>query len=220
MFPSSARWTAALTVLATVVLLSFHGVSHVAADEGEQSIDRPAATQAVEPSTGNRLPSRRQLLGHDGVPCQQTDSCKFLSDVLVICHLNPQRPEWVDAILDLALLFVPNLVFFSVIPTRLVQNLTEDQQHSTVQLFWAGRRRTKVHLVDSHLQIFGDHHDLATAMRLWPGFTGYLAWEHEDSLIAWWNLAAPGRFDKQAPWHQPVCRGGDRRAHRRPSGRW
>eukprot|EP01062_Namystynia_karyoxenos_P056241 TRINITY_DN47210_c0_g1_i1.p1 TRINITY_DN47210_c0_g1~~TRINITY_DN47210_c0_g1_i1.p1 ORF type:complete len:620 (+),score=146.54 TRINITY_DN47210_c0_g1_i1:108-1862(+) len=166
----------------------------------------PGSIARLASKATGRVPTRAETLGHEGDPCQQEQSCKFFADVLVIIHINPQRTEWVDHIVHFAALFVPHLVLFSVIPSSMVRNKTDEERYDRIELLWVGHGPTKVHMVDSHMQIYGDHHDLATAMRLWPGFRGYLAWEHEDALIAWWNIAAPGRFDKSRPWHQPIER--------------
>eukprot|EP01065_Artemidia_motanka_P032443 TRINITY_DN39453_c0_g1_i1.p2 TRINITY_DN39453_c0_g1~~TRINITY_DN39453_c0_g1_i1.p2 ORF type:complete len:505 (+),score=118.05 TRINITY_DN39453_c0_g1_i1:53-1516(+) len=160
------------------------------------------------------LPTRRELIGTDGPPCVQPRSCRFLSRTLLLIHLNPQRLEWIDAVLDLAASYAPNIAFISLIEPYLVKNCTgfkiengdchgpyvaDGPRHSRMDFLYLGKRQIKVHLVDSHFQIHGDHQDIATAMRLWPQFTGVISWEHEDSLVSFWRLP---RLSLDRVWRQ------------------
>eukprot|EP01062_Namystynia_karyoxenos_P013794 TRINITY_DN14957_c0_g1_i1.p1 TRINITY_DN14957_c0_g1~~TRINITY_DN14957_c0_g1_i1.p1 ORF type:complete len:563 (+),score=161.83 TRINITY_DN14957_c0_g1_i1:80-1690(+) len=174
--------------------------------------------------------SRLEHLGQEGSKCTQEPSCTFFRDVLAILHINPQRPEWVPELVDLITRFVPNLVIFSLIhPKRTITNetlwrekvanpqvgpnrkrallRTQAERNRILDSCWLeldGAPHTKVWLMDSRLQTYGDHLEVTMAGKMWPGFTGYLAMQDDDMLTSFWRLADPARgLSKNHVWVLP-----------------
>eukprot|EP01062_Namystynia_karyoxenos_P027706 TRINITY_DN2118_c0_g5_i2.p1 TRINITY_DN2118_c0_g5~~TRINITY_DN2118_c0_g5_i2.p1 ORF type:complete len:598 (+),score=104.06 TRINITY_DN2118_c0_g5_i2:138-1796(+) len=190
---------------------------------GELAESSPQAGAGLAWPMGNRTrrPPREELLGHSGERCTQQPSCGFFSDVLVLLHINPQRFEWVDPLVQLNTRFLPHLVLFSLIhPRSIARNVSawskvhfagypeeaipEAERNRVLDVLYIGPRRTRVWLVDSRGQSQGDHHEVTVAHRLWPDYRGYLSWQDDDALVSWWTMAAADRgLDKNAFWALP-----------------
>eukprot|EP01062_Namystynia_karyoxenos_P016948 TRINITY_DN16243_c0_g1_i1.p1 TRINITY_DN16243_c0_g1~~TRINITY_DN16243_c0_g1_i1.p1 ORF type:complete len:521 (+),score=172.88 TRINITY_DN16243_c0_g1_i1:98-1564(+) len=153
-----------------------------------------AAAQAADPLNS-------KLLGHGGVVCTQRTSCDYFADVLVVVHLNPIRIDlWIDALLLYYGLFVPRLVFYSVLQPGARQGLDAED------VLYAGKLRTRVQLVDDRLGQ-SDYWDVAHAWRRWPRFAGYML-VHDDMLVNWWALADAARLPLAKVWRQePEAKG-------------
>ena len=137
--------------------------------------------------------------------CNQTESCAFFEEILVIVHLNPQRLEWMEPLLDYALHFVPNVMITTLPDTRNPANnvsLTADEARAYRNHLILGDKNRYVHLMDAGIMgTTGDHNDVVNAMRMYPNFRGYLYWAQEDVLPGFWNFV---NLDKDKPWFQPI----------------
>eukprot|EP01062_Namystynia_karyoxenos_P030349 TRINITY_DN22688_c0_g1_i1.p1 TRINITY_DN22688_c0_g1~~TRINITY_DN22688_c0_g1_i1.p1 ORF type:complete len:547 (+),score=51.14 TRINITY_DN22688_c0_g1_i1:99-1739(+) len=161
--------------------------------------------------------SRVAMLGHAGAKCDQEPSCSFFSDVLVLLHANPARLEWVDPLVKLLTRFVPNLVLFTLIHPRSVSLnasawrdhafvgaggfIPFEQRNAALDYLYVGANRTRIYLVDTRGQSWGDHHEVSVAARLWPGYAGYLSLQDDDCFPAWHWLGNPERgLNKSRVW--------------------
>ena len=133
--------------------------------------------------------------------CTQAKTCAYFSDILVVIHLNPQRFEWLELVLDFALLFVPNVMVTTIPDVAVTRNLTFAEKRAYLDHLVLGPKNRYVHVIENGFGLTGDHHDVVKAMQLYPDYKGYFYWAHEDGLPGFWNMV---RYDKETVWHQPV----------------
>eukprot|EP01064_Diplonema_japonicum_P036103 TRINITY_DN8016_c0_g1_i2.p1 TRINITY_DN8016_c0_g1~~TRINITY_DN8016_c0_g1_i2.p1 ORF type:complete len:460 (+),score=56.09 TRINITY_DN8016_c0_g1_i2:183-1562(+) len=133
--------------------------------------------------------------------CVQNATCEYFKDILVVIHLNPQRLDWLPQVMAYTKLFVPQMIFTSLPHPARTKNLTQEERRQYLDYLYLGPDKVPVHLIDNKYGLFGDHNDLVMAMKLFPGYKGYLYWAHEDTLVGFWNFL---RLDKRSVWHQKI----------------
>eukprot|EP01061_Rhynchopus_euleeides_P043855 TRINITY_DN7667_c0_g1_i4.p1 TRINITY_DN7667_c0_g1~~TRINITY_DN7667_c0_g1_i4.p1 ORF type:complete len:194 (+),score=33.83 TRINITY_DN7667_c0_g1_i4:84-665(+) len=144
----------------------------------------PAATA----TSGDATRGSGRIIQSDG--CVQRATCSYFSDILVIIHLNPQRFDWVEPVLNFALKFVPHVMLTSIPESDKMRNMSSQEQRAYLDHLVIGDKRRYVHLIDNGFGLTGAHHDIVKAMQLYPNYTGYLYWAHEDALPGFWNMVS------------------------------
>eukprot|EP00756_Hemistasia_phaeocysticola_P052301 Hpha_TRINITY_DN27517_c0_g1::TRINITY_DN27517_c0_g1_i1::g.86274::m.86274 len=147
-------------------------------------------------SLGRTGTLQQEMLGHTGaVQCVQERTCGRFENTLVVIHLNPIRVDlWIDQLLELHGLFVPNIVFYSVLEPGKEGGLDAGD------VLYVGKRRTRVYLMDDRMGQ-SDYMNVVSAWKRWPGFDSYMLL-HDDMLVNWWELADSTRLPPSRVWIQ------------------
>ena len=106
--------------------------------------------------------------------CTQKKICEYFKDILVVLHLNPQRFDWLEHILQYAQNFAPNIILTTIPDSTLTRNMTFAEQRAYLDHLTLHNppHYRYIHLIENKFGLTGDHHDIVKAMELYPNYTG------------------------------------------------